>query len=340
MAEYDHVLGQEDFQEKLNILQEDLFYSLGLHNVGMTDMEPGRNYIEYKHTYTNPENMCCYYIREFFVKNVDKLGLLNLTDPECLHKHFYMPMYMMRLEAKNALVKEYEGLCNYRGRPMPENISEVLTSGDYINNISKYAIKVNSRQLVRKMKGILFKTAISDAHNIYKSFTNMKGLVEELIPEKLEEAMADMNIRYYLIDRDQIIGVMPSGEKDFTMMLEKLYTIISDITSHGGHKLCLRCTALSCDFLYGKIFGLNTSRPGFDGDGYLKLCSMAQDTHRVQMAQYSEFNGIILGWDAKDDNIITFTSSGVIQISNSGVKKSKNNPGMKYKVLRACSVSF
>ena len=88
---------------------------------------------------------------------------------------------------------------------MPENISEVLTSGDYINNISKYAIKVNSRQLVRKMKGILFKTAISDAHNIYKSFTNMKGLVEELIPEKLEEAMADMNIRYYLIDRDQII---------------------------------------------------------------------------------------------------------------------------------------
>ena len=333
MAEYDHVLGQEDFQEKLNILQEDLFYSLGLHNVGMTDMEPGRNYIEYKHTYTNPENMCCYYIREFFVKNVDKLGLLNLTDPECLHKHFYMPMYMMRLEAKNALVKEYEGLCNYRGRPMPENISEVLTSGDYINNISKYAIKVNSRQLVRKMKGILFKTAISDAHNIYKSFTNMKGLVEELIPEKLEEAMADMNIRYYLIDRDQIIGVMPDGEKDFTMMLEELYAIISSITSPSGHKLCLRCTALSCDFLYGKIFGLNTSRPGFDGDGYLKLCSMAQDTHRVQMAQYSEFNGIILGWDAKDDNIITFTSSGVIQISNSGVKKSKNNPGMKYKVL-------
>ena len=117
------------------------------------------------------------------------------------------------------------------------------------------------------------------------------------------------------------------------MMLEELYAIISSITSPSGHKLCLRCTALSCDFLYGKIFGINTSRPSFDGDGYLKLCSMAQDTHRVQMAQYSEFNGIILGWDAKDDNIITFTSSGVIQISNSGVKKSKDNPGMKYKVL-------
>ena len=58
---------------------------------------------------------------------------------------------------------------------------------------------------------------------------------------------------------------------------------------------------------------------------------MAQDTQLVQMDRYTNFNGILLGWDAKDDKFITFTSAGVTQVS--GVKKSAENPDMKFKVL-------
>ena len=335
--EYENALNQQSYKDKLKILEEDLFYNLGVFNFNSEkDLDKGCEYIEYKHSPTEPDKMRCFYVREFFVKRVDAKGILNLVDPECLHKHYFVPISSLINEIKGKSIFD-NVVHQFRGRTIPDNVADVLTSLNYVESLEGRTIDVKRTHLCRRMSGILFKTAISNAHAIYKAFaeSKRKGMVEELIPAILEQCMVDMGVKHYFIDRDQIIGVMPDGEKDFTNLLEKLYDkIFNEIFSaiiQNEQKLCLRCTALLCDFSYGRIFGLNTNRPCFSGENYEKLCSMAQDTQLVQMDRYTNFNGILLGWDAKDDKFITFTSAGVIQVS--GVKKSAENPDMKFKVL-------
>ena len=63
--------------------------------------------------------------------------------------------------------------------------------------------------------------------------------------------------------------------------------------------LQIRCTALNCEYEYGKIIDITSQRPGFAGADFGTLRLMVRETHRVQNSIVGDINGILLGFDAK-----------------------------------------
>lgn len=83
---------QKQLESKKEIIEElelQLLYQLGIFD---RKIVPGNNYIEYKRSTLQSDRWKCYYIQEYFLENIDSLGLLNLADPEGLGSHRYFPL--------------------------------------------------------------------------------------------------------------------------------------------------------------------------------------------------------------------------------------------------------
>ena len=299
-------------------------YTLGLLNTEAHTPERGRDYIEYKESHTVMKEMRCFNIREFFIHGINKAGLLNLIDPEGMHKHYIVPLSLIQS------LKPVDGVYYFMGRPMPHNISDVFIEPQNLAHILSCVNKVQPADLFTKVKGILFVISISDAANIYREIKDryVAGLVEQVIPLVLEKCMIEFNVRYYSADKSQVIGIMPEDHLDFTDMLEKLFVEVTDILIESSSCIAVRCTALSCECLYGKIFGLCDSKRGFAGEGYEKLCRMADETCHVHWHSEGAFNGILLGWDVKDQIHFDVADSRM----SSSDRLNEDSRTMKFKV--------
>ena len=293
---YEKAKKQKTYIDRMEKGQEDLLYTLGLLNAEAHTPERGRDYIEYKESHTVMKEMRCFNIREFFIHGINKAGLLNLIDPEGIHQHYIVPLSLIQS------LKPVDGVYYFMGRPMPHNISDVFIEPQNLAHLLSCVNKVQPADLFTKVKGILFVISISDAANMYREIKDryVAGLVEQIMPLVLEKCMIEFNVRYYSADKSQVIGIMPEDHLDFTEMLERLFVEITDILIESSSCIALRCTALSCECLYGKIFGLCDSKRGFAGEGYEKLCRMADETSHVHWHSEGAFNGILLGWDVKD----------------------------------------
>ena len=322
---YEKAKKQKTYIDRMEKGQEDLLYTLGLLNTEAHTPEQGRDYIEYKESHTVMKEMRCFNIREFFIHGINKAGLLNLIDPEGIHKHYIVPISLIQS------LKPVDGIYYFMGRPMPHNISDVFIEPQNLARILSCVNKVQTSDLFTKVRGILFMITISDAVNIYGEIEDkyVAGLVEQIIPLVLEKCMIEFNVRYYSVDKSLVIGIMPEDHLDFTEMLENLFIDITDILVESSSCITLRCTALSCECLYGKIFGLCDSKRGFAGEGYEKLCRMADETRRVYWHSEGAFNGILLGWDAKDQIHLDVADSRM----SSSDRLNEDSRTMKFKIV-------
>ena len=325
IEEYDNVKDQSPYADIMRKGQEELLYTLGLLNTEAHNPEEGREYIEYKESHTTAGEMRCFKIREFFIHGIQDDGLLNLIDPEGIHKHYIVPLSLIQS------LKPVDGIYYFMGRPMPHNISDVFIEPQNLGHLLSCVNKVQHSDLFAKVRGILFVISISGAANIYREIKDryVAGLVEQIIPLVLEKCMIEFNVRYYSADKSQVIGIMPEDHLDFTEMLERLFVEITDILIESSSCIALRCTALSCECLYGKILGLCDSKRGFAGEGYEKLCRMADETSHVQWHSEEAFNGILLGWDVKD-KIHFDAANSRMSISD---RLNKDSRTMKFKVV-------
>lgn len=277
----------EGLGETLGTLEKDLFYNLG---IVYKEKDEGGKYIEYRRSVTEPEKMRCNYIREFFVKSVDSTGLLSLADPECLHQHRYLPFSLIDK------LPTLDGFFRFMDKPIPLNTSEVLYHHESRSKLEKTAIKVTKEHLVYQLQGVLFKLALSNAYETFKSYDD-KGCMHQLLSTLFEQAMMWGNVGHYVIDGNEIVGALPYSSMNITTMLERLFRELEKSFSI----VCLRCTALTCEYNYGKTFDLASLRPGFSGKGYEKLLRMSHETHAIQRSMPKGFNGILFGMERNDD---------------------------------------
>lgn len=274
----------EKMTDKLTVLEDGLFFNLGIF---YKEFEKGREYIEYKRSVTEPDKMRCNYIREFFVRDVDSTGILNLADPECLQRHYYLPLSHFDSLSQPA------GLYCFLDKPMPENVTDVLINDR--RKLIRNEITIRHNDLVSQMEGILFVITMTDCKGEFSC--------DYLAHSVIDQGMMYAGIGRYCIDGSHIIGTMPAGDGNFTDLLGRLYDGLSKLTK----KLILHCTALCCRFEYGKTLSISSMRPCFAGDGYEKIRKMDTETvlARVYMRDDS-FSGIFFGWDAKDQGRFKF----------------------------------
>ena len=133
--------------------------------------------------------------------------------------------------------------------------------------------------MLHKETGVLFKIAVADSKGIFATSID-KGLIDQQISTALELGMMHANVRHYILNNYQVTGAMPDTEPgkptDFKDLLEDLHSrlekIVRSLRDPGIYglfkkKILLRCTALHCEYEYGKIVDIASQRPGFAGKG-------------------------------------------------------------------------
>lgn len=276
----------EGMGEKLSILEDNLFYNLGIF---YKEIDKGREYIEYKKSTTEPDKMRCNYVREFFVHDIDSTGVLNLADPECLHQHRYAPFGMIDT------LPVRDGLLRFMGKPVPNNVSDILLYEK--RRLLKNAIKVDKSDLVYQIKGFIFSITLMNGDKLIQATCLLSTL--------LEQAVAYGNLAQYSIDGANLYGCVPHAKYNFTDLLCRMYEGLSKI--HPDLTIC--CTTLYSSFSFGRLLGLSSRIPTFSGEGYEQLLSMDLGA-AYAWRQIDEKPGILFAWDMKDDDRIKFAPKG------------------------------
>lgn len=203
------------------------------------------NTLEYVQSLGDTTKFECNYVMEFFVRNIDRDGILNLADPTGLHNHNYFPLSLTRhMPIRN-------GLYSFMSKPIPNNIYDVfLFSRD---KLVENVVTVPISDLAQRHKGVLFKIAISNSHRIFMTATPVRSNIDRLITTVLGQAPTHYNVDNYMLDGYQITGVMPDNPIDFNNILELLYEAFAFLIHDLGLDIVIRCTASPANTDTGKF---------------------------------------------------------------------------------------
>ena len=272
----------------------------------------------------------CICYRYFFCTILNFLSGKFYFDPECRQKYTFLPMSLLGQLKRRTFITEtdvaklYEDFHDkdayWKTLDKHEN-SVYMDSSDSIYqfaglNIPYYvhdALLMNTQTLQREAKvitpsellvhgeGILFHITI---HNFYihdkvESNCQVYNIFQKCV-------MAE-NIKYYRVnDNYEVTGVL--NGKDFTSLLGNMYEELSKVMPARQIHLHLCCTALHCEYVFGRVSGLNADSPSFTGESYETLKRMAEKTLNMAKDEGDSFYGIILGVKTTDfqDNLILF----------------------------------
>ena len=300
---------QEQLESKKEIIEElelQLLYRLGIFDCTKV---PGNNYIEYKRSTLQPDRWKCYYIQEYFLENIDPLGLLNLADPEGLGPHRYFPLTKWWWKDGSKIV--------FQEKYIPENIGRLIETPVLLK---RHANSINREELYHSLSGYLFKIDITGFTGMFnKILENGKSLDatgREIssdfiarIANIFERQLQEVGVSQYTLEGDGITGAIPCGKieegiKRVFSLCEKLQECFTQMIKKMNMTISLRCTILYCtEYTYGKLSGLDTMHPGFSGEALIVLSRMDQCLHKfIYSDEGREFKGsskVILGIDCK-----------------------------------------
>lgn len=298
-----------EMQEELEIMESQLLYQLGISD-GVVVPGKRKPYVEFKRSALQPSQRKCYYIVEKFISQLDRLSIFRLCDPEGLRHYQYFPLtdWWKQLEET--------GKIRFRSKLIPENIVCKLKDA---KELIQYTNPVPLESLTYTPSGYLFKLDIINFTGKYNAILDTfkdfhhsgRDIVSEFIPEIariFDRSMGKYGIYMYNIEGDGVTGAMVSDntEPRREMILAMFHSVQQELevlTKNLGMPLALRCVLMYApEFQYGKISGLESVRPEFAGEAFIKLSRMEQKLHGcVAEDLRTGFSGLIVGVEQKND---------------------------------------
>ena len=270
------------------------FYHMGISNY---QKKPGETYIEYKKSTRQPDKWKCYYIQEYYIDNIDSLGLLNLADPEGLHSYRYYPLEKQPNKNPNSQIY-------FLGKHLSTNIAHILRNS--WSMLKNYSNTISSSQMCYEMKGILVKLDIVGFTKIYNGIVEKLGTLEESGDDLAKKFISQISYIFetrlkaagffqYVIEGDGFTATYPlfHSERNEKNTSKKILALIDNIKKDMDSllkrldiKVGIRCSILSGQYTYGKINNLSTLRQNFSGEIMIVLTRM--DEYLKNLAQPSE----------------------------------------------------
>ena len=264
-------------QQLIGELENYRFYHMGISNYEKTE---GPHYIEYKKSPRQPDKWKCYYIQEYYISEIDSLGLINLVDVEGLHAYRYFSLDW--IERREILPNRF------LGKRFSSNIYRMLTQSQ--SNIIQYSNPISKDMLTYSLSGYAFIFDIIGFTKIFNHINNSLGTLNSSgldiahsfvaqISEIITSHLHEVDITQYKIEGDGVTGTLPvydSREKRecLSILLEVAESIQSDINlllSRLNITVNIRGSIIYGQYLYGKISGLSTHKQNFAGDLMIRL---------------------------------------------------------------------
>lgn len=281
---------REYFNQRLPLLQKEiqaganllLFHLSVLSGHTVTE---GDTFIEYKSSPSQPDRWKCYYVKEYFINNIDPSDIINLTDPCNLRGYKYFPLTDWEESGENIPWVKKDGMkLRFPGGYIPENIVKNIVDQ---RKPKYFAIQVSQNTLYRTGSGFLFRLEIPRytlglLHSI--NFESQQDSVGYRIKQIFESSLLTAGIDAYTIYEESFTAwVLSKRSYDVFIsvinLMESIYSQLCNMNPHPKKKLSVLCYVHYSDNIqYGKEHGLHQSTPCFFGSAANRLYSMAYVT--------------------------------------------------------------
>jgi len=247
--------------------------------------KPFLEFIEYK-TAVHSDKFSCYYIRNFYVTDIDKRGQINLMDPDSLRGIHFLNLK----EVETMSFDKDKNFLYYKGRPMATNLTYILKEDKLDKHDKRYLNDIVSTEKVYDETGYIFMYDINSSGEIrqfiednYKSLHQSgKDIADtflNIITKIFTEVLIKNNIKQYQLTGDGFIASIPeeNEHKHLDDDDDDSINIIRGIcvSVHKEIRQCLeklkipisaKVTICKGNYTYGKVGGLTSAYSSYVGE--------------------------------------------------------------------------
>ena len=301
-------------KEKINEAFDYFFYHLGVQQ--RTVSEPFLEFIEYKRSFGQSDRYKCYFVRNFYVTDIDNLGKINLMDPDSLRGIYY---FKLNNDVDNMHFDENKNFLYYQGRPLATNLSYIIKEKKL--NISQYANQIDSKKAIYNEEGYIFMYDLNSSgglrQHIEDNFISFYHSGFELAEEFLSmvsgiftDVFASYNITQYMLEGDGFIASIPTGKGHISFgnsvsiireVCEEINRRINLLLVKSGKSISAKVTICEGSYQFGKIGGLTSVYNSYSGK---ILFSLARLQSALSSYIKSKEQNYGLYFTFNDDNIV------------------------------------
>jgi len=256
-----------------------------------------------------------YYIRNFYVTDINKQGQINLIDPDSLKG---IHLFNLDHNLDTMFFDEDKNFLYYRGRPMATNLTYILKEGKLDTHNKQYLNDIVSTERVYNETGYIFMYDINSSGKIrqsiedhYKSLDQSGREIAETFLNKITqiftEALIENDINQYQLAGDGFIASIPDGNGhpgfgDSINIIKKVCTTVHTKINQWLEKsqmlISAKVTICKGDYTYGKVGGLTSAYSSYVG-------KILFDLERLQsgLGDYIRSTHSELSLDIKDNKL-------------------------------------
>ena len=315
-----------------------MFYYLGIQNYELVKFS---DFTEYKSSYSEPTKVKCYHIINHLVTDIDKAGIVNIVDPDCLRN---LHLLNMSLSTNQLPIRENESFPSYNGKILASNLYRVISNYSHKLMDEKYFNIVEESFLFDRFDGVLFSYDINSSGKIrnkieynYASLSqNGLEISEDFISKLLiifTKILAKNSIYQYRLEGDGFIAAIP--KRDFylfnfnensidpSLLLQLFNSIDNEIKKllrASNINLSSKAAIHYGEYKYGKIGGIEARTTTFSGKD-LFILSRLRDG--ITKWNTSKKNNISTCCILEDTTNVKFDDKKLIDLYEINVKESK-----------------
>lgn len=295
---------REKHKKELDKDVDYLFYYLGVQDYELVKLS---EFTEYKTSYSESTKMKCYHIINYMVTNVDKAGVINIVDPECMRNLHFMKL---DIDVNTLPKREDEEFPSYNGKILASNLYKVLAE-NLSSLLDEAKInKVDNYFLQYECEGILFSYDINSSavlrNEIESKYVSLcqngYDISEDFLSKILiifTQVLSANNIYQYRLEGDGFVAAIP--ERDYKMLdiekndinLAQILDIafqcdaeINKMLVSGQYRVTSKVALQYGKYRYGKIGGIEARSATFSGKDMFSFARL-----REGIARWNRENG-------------------------------------------------
>jgi len=284
--------------------------------------KPFLEFIEYK-TAVHSDKFSCYYIRNFYVTDIDKRGQINLMDPDSLRG-----IHLFNLkEVETMSFDKDKNFLYYKGRPMATNLTYILKEDKLDTHNKQYLNNIVSTEKVYNETGYIFTYDINSSGKIrqfiednYKSLHQSgKDIADtflNIITKIFTEVLIKNDIKQYQLSGDGFIASIPQENEqrhskehiDYIDRIRKIcMTVHKEIYRYlekSKMSISAKVTICKGNYTYGKVGGLTSAYSSYVGEILFNLNrrqSALSDYIKSESSKLSSDSELCFTFDTKDN---------------------------------------
>lgn len=262
---------------------EYFFYHLGVPDY---ELKKICYFTEYKSSFSEGQKIKCYHIINWLVTGLDKTGVVNIADPECMRNMHYLDL---SIDIDHLPHRTGELFPTYNGKQIVSNLFEILNHYRNVFFDEKAQNILATQYIEHNYEGIIFSYDLNSSgairETIENSFMSLNQDGEDISDDFLSrllmvftEVLLKNNIHQYRLEGDGFIAAIPKqdysihGIKSDSLSLNCIRQLadeidkkIKEILSATNFKISSKTAVIHGIYKYGKIGSINSKTPIFSG---------------------------------------------------------------------------